>query len=274
MRTSVVTNVRIPPVTDVSIRRKPALLAAQRWRLILRAVRSGEAAQVAELARRFGVSEMTVRRDLAHLAGEGKLIRVHGGAFSDADEPPFAAIEVVRAEAKARIGRAAAALVSDGQTIIIDTGTTPLALARELHGRRLTVITGNLAVIEELLPEPGIELILLGGTVRRNYRSVVGVFAEEILRQVSADIAFLGTSGVRRADLAVMDTTMVEVPIKRAMIASADRSVLLADAQKFSTAGTIRVCNAADLDGVVTDATEDEPSLAALVGMGVEVVRA
>lgn len=250
------------------------MLAVERQREILRTVRSDEAASVAELARGLGVSEMTVRRDLAHLARKGKLTRVHGGAVSEAEEPPFSAIEVVRAEAKARVGRAAAALVPDGKTIMIDIGTTALALARELHGRQLTVITSNLAVVEELLPEPGIEMIILGGTVRRNYRSVVGVFAEEMLRQLSADIAFLGASGLRRDDLAVMDTTMVEVPIKRGMLAAAGRSVLLVDAGKFFMGGTIRVCGADDFDCVVTDAAEDEPYVAALARLGVEVVQA
>ncbi len=241
---------------------------------MLRSVRSGEAVQVAELAQRFGVSEMTVRRDLSRLARDGKVTRVHGGAVGDADEPPFAAIEVERAEAKARVGRAAAAMVSDGQTIMIDIGTTTLALARALHGRELTVITSNLAVVEDLMPEPGIELIVLGGTVRRNYRSLVGVLAEDALRQVSADIAFLGASGVRRDDLAIMDTTLVEVPIKRGMIAAAERAVLLVDAQKLSMGGTIRVCQASDLDAIVTDAPDDDPSLAAFAALGVEVVQA
>ena len=120
---------------------------------------------------------------------------------------------------------------------MIDIGTTTLALARHLHGRKLTVITSSLAVVEELLPDPEIELVVLGGIVRRNYRSLVGVLAEDALRQLCADIAFLGASGIRRRDLSVMDTTMVEVPIKRGMIAAARRRVLLADAEKFSMRG-------------------------------------
>jgi DeoR/GlpR family transcriptional regulator of sugar metabolism len=250
------------------------VLAAERRRLMLQAVRSGERAQVADLAENFGVSQMTVRRDLAHLARQGKLTRVHGGAVSEAEEPPFAAIEVERPEAKDRVGRAAARLVHPGMTIMIDIGTTTLALARALHGRELTVITSNLAVVEELLPEPNIEIVVLGGVVRRNYRSLVGVLAEDALRQVSAEIAFLGASGIRRDDLSVMDTTMAEVPIKRGMIASSRRTVLLADARKFGMGGIVRVCGLGDLDGIVTDATEDEPSLAALARIGMEVVRA
>ncbi len=102
------------------------MLAEKRRELILHTVRTGRGAEVVELARRFDVSEMTVRRDLARLAREGKLTRVHGGAMSD-PEPPFAEIAVERLEEKRRIGRAAAALVTDGQTVIVDVGTTTLA---------------------------------------------------------------------------------------------------------------------------------------------------
>jgi DeoR/GlpR family transcriptional regulator of sugar metabolism len=206
---------------------------------------------------------MSVRRDLSRLAREGKLTRVHGGAIiADGDEPPFGVIEVERAAAKERVGAVAAGLVEDGQTIMIDSGTTTLAFARHLHGRPLTVITSSLAIVQEFLADPEIELVVLGGIVRRNYRSMVGLLAEDALRQVSADIAFLGTSGIRRHDLAVMDTTMAETPIKRGMIAATQRRVLLADGAKFEMGGTVRVCGLNELDVVVTDAGDDEPALA------------
>src|SRR5262249_44725782 len=104
----------------------PPMLAAKRRQLILDAVRSGRTAGVVELAQRFDVSEMTVRRDLARLALEGRLKRVHGGAVSERDEPPFEQIAVERLAEKNRIGRAAAALVDEGQTVMIDIGTTTL----------------------------------------------------------------------------------------------------------------------------------------------------
>lgn len=236
--------------------------AAERRRRILSAVRSGESVQVADLAVQLGVSQMSVRRDLSRLAHEGKLTRVHGGAIiADGDEPPFGVIEVERANAKQRVGAAAAELVEDGQTIMIDIGTTTLAFARHLHNRPLTVITSSLAIVQEFLSDPEIELVVLGGTVRRNYRSLVGLLAEDALRQVSADIAFLGTSGIRR-DGAVMDTTMAETPIKRGMINAAQRKVLLADGAKFSMGGTVRVCGLNDFDVLVTDAADNEPALA------------
>jgi DeoR/GlpR family transcriptional regulator of sugar metabolism len=228
------------------------LIPARRRQEILRAVRSGST-HVGELAQTFGVSEMTVRRDLRELAGAGKVERVRGGAVRPGAEPPFAESAVERLGAKNRIGAAAAALVEDGQTVMIDIGTTTLQAARHLHGRPLTVVTSSLAVLDELLPDEAIELVLPGGVVRRNYRSLVGVLAEDALRQLKADVLFLGASAVD-AECAVWDSTMVEVPIKRAMIAAADRVVLLADAAKFAGFGSVRVCEAAALDALVTDA--------------------
>jgi len=246
------------------------MLPAQRRQAILRAVRSGTA-HVTALADEFGVSEMTVRRDLQALASDGKLERVHGGAVNVESERPFSEIVVERLEAKDRIGRAAAALVEDGQTVMIDIGTTTLQVARHLRGRSLTVVTTNLAVYEELLPEPDIELVLPGGAVRRNYLSLVGMLAEDALRRLRADIAFLGTSGID-ADLSVWDTTMVEVPIKRAMIAASKRTVLLADAEKFGMDAMVRVCEASELDAIVTDERVPTERREALDEAGVEVI--
>jgi DeoR/GlpR family transcriptional regulator of sugar metabolism len=244
-------------------------IPAQRRQEMLRAVRSGST-HVTELAVNFGVSEMTVRRDLRELARAGKVERVRGGAVNAGWEPPFEQTAVERLGAKDRVGAAAAALVEDGQTVMVDIGTTTLQAARHLHGRDLTVVTTSLAVYEELAADPVVELVLPGGIVRRNYRSLVGVLAEDSLRQLKADVLFLGTSGVD-AELAVWDTTMVEVPIKRAMIAAADRVVLLADAEKFSMGGIVRVCEAGAIDHVVTDDALAPAARAAIDEAGIEV---
>jgi DeoR/GlpR family transcriptional regulator of sugar metabolism len=125
-------------------------------------------------------------------------------------------------------------------------------------------------VLEELLPDPDIELVLPGGTVRRNYRSLVGVVAEDSLRQLKADVAVLGTSAVD-TELGVWDTTMVEVPIKRLMIAAADCVVLLADAAKFAMSGVVRVCGPEAIDHIVTDAPLPAACRSAVDAAGIEV---
>ncbi|WP_404827834.1 DeoR/GlpR family DNA-binding transcription regulator [Conexibacter stalactiti] len=245
------------------------MVPAQRRQQILQAVRAGTA-HVAELARVFDVSEMTVRRDLRALARDGKLERVHGGAVDTVPERPFEEIALKGQAVKNRIGAAAAALVADGQTVMIDIGTTTLQVARHLRGRDVTVVTTSLAVYDELRNDPDVELVLSGGLVRRNYLSLVGVLAEDSLKQLNVDIAFIGTSGVAE-DLSVWDTTMVEVPIKRAMIAAAAEVVLLADAEKFSMPGAVRICGADSLHHIVTDADIPATRRAAIEDAGIEV---
>jgi DeoR/GlpR family transcriptional regulator of sugar metabolism len=245
------------------------VVPAQRRQQILQAVRTGTA-HVSDLARAFDVSEMTVRRDLRALARDGKLERVHGGAVDTVPERPFEEIALRGREVKNRIGAAAAALVVDGQTVMIDIGTTTLQVARHLRGREVTVVTTSLAVYDELRADSEVELVLSGGLVRRNYLSLVGVLAEDSLRQLNVDMAFIGTSAIT-PDLSVWDTTMVEVPIKRAMIAAANEVVLLADAEKFSMSGAVRVCGADELDQIVTDADIPATSRAAIEEAGIEV---
>jgi DeoR/GlpR family transcriptional regulator of sugar metabolism len=155
--------------------------------------------------------------------------------------------------------------------VLLDIGTTAYRLARQLHGRRLTVITSNLVVYEELADDEGIELVLLGGMVRREYRSLVGFLTEDNLRQLHADWLFLGTSGVRPGGQ-VMDTTVVEVPVKRAMIRAGDKVVLLADSAKFPGTGMARVCGPGELDVVVTNGSVDQGTRSSFEDAGVEVV--
>jgi DeoR/GlpR family transcriptional regulator of sugar metabolism len=115
--------------------------------------------------------------------------------------------------------------------------------------------------------------VLLGGIVRRHYRSLVGFLAEEVLRQLRADRAFLGASSIR-ADLSIMDTTLIEVPIKRGMIAGAAERVLLVDPRKFDAPGVARVCGPEGIDVLITTVGAPEEALAAFEAADVEVIRA
>jgi DeoR/GlpR family transcriptional regulator of sugar metabolism len=247
------------------------VLPQQRHELILRTLRAEGPAAVRVLANQLGVSQATVRRDLVQLDQQGRLTRVYGGAVSATDnDEPFAEVATVRVQEKDLIAECAASMVKDGETVLLDIGTTAHRLAHQLHGRSITVITSNLAVYEELQDDHDIQLVLLGGIVRRSYRSLVGFLTEDALRQLHADRLFLGTSGVR-PNGQIMDTTVVEVPVKRAMIAAADHVVLLADASKFPGTGMARVCDPGALDVVVTNAPTHEPTHSALRDAGVEV---
>jgi DeoR/GlpR family transcriptional regulator of sugar metabolism len=250
------------------------MLAQRRYELIVERLRSAGPVAVGSLAEQLQVSEATVRRDLGRLQRLGLLTRVRGGAAPTTSlEPPFAEVATGEHRARDDVARRAAELVQDGDVLLLDIGTTVHRLATHLHGRPLTVMTTNLAVYEELVPDPDIELIVLGGVVRRNYRSLVGFLTEDCLRQVRADRLFLGTSGVR-TDGTVIDTTAVEVPGKRAMIAAADQVVLVADDSKFPGTGYATVCGPGALDVVVTTAAADGETLEALRAAGVEVLTA
>nr|WP_206327831.1 DeoR/GlpR family DNA-binding transcription regulator [Streptomyces sp. S3(2020)] len=246
-------------------------MAERRHQLILRALRSGGTASVAELAERLDSSAATIRRDLLKLEADGLLTRVHGGAVIDEERAPFdEAAEVLVAE-KDAIAARAATLIEDGQSIILDSGTTVHRLARRLHGRRLTVITNNLAVYDELIGDETIDLMLLGGMVIRESRMLDGFMAEDNLRQVHADWLFMGACGLRPGGQ-VMDTTVAEVPARRAMIAAGDKVVLLADRSKFPGTGMVKICDPEDLDAIVTDAPEDDATCTSLREAGVTVI--
>jgi DeoR/GlpR family transcriptional regulator of sugar metabolism len=249
------------------------MLARRRHERILEVLRADGLAEVGDLSRVLGVSGATVRRDLSFLEREGLLQRVHGGAAAPqgTSEPPFEVVAADHEDGKARVGTTAAGLVRDGDVVLVDIGTTTRHVARALRGREVTVITSSLAVYEELADDTTVELVLLGGTFRRNYRSLVGFLTEHALRQLHADLLFLGTSGVRR-DGSILDTTAVEVPVKRAMLEAAERSVLVADAGKFPGRGIARVCRARDLAALVTEPTADAATLAAVADAGVEVL--
>jgi DeoR/GlpR family transcriptional regulator of sugar metabolism len=249
-----------------------AMLAGRRHELILRTLRGEGSATISGLADRLGVSHATIRRDLVQLDDEGLLRKVYGGASSvEERDDPFADVAAVRVAEKDAIAAACAGLVADGETVLLDIGTSAHRVARQLRGRSLTVMTSSLAVVEELQDEESIQLVLLGGVLRRDYRSLVGFLTEDNLRQVHADRLFLGTSGVR-PDGQVMDTTVVEVPVKRAMIAASDHVVLVADLGKFPGTGMSRVCGPRDLNTVVTNAPADEKTKAALREAGVDVI--
>jgi DeoR/GlpR family transcriptional regulator of sugar metabolism len=250
------------------------MLAERRHGLILDALRADGPATVTALAQRLAASEATIRRDLSQLDDEGLLRRVYGGAVPiDGRDDPFVDVAEVRVAEKDAIASRCAALVHDGETVLLDIGTTAHRVARQLRGRSLTVVTSNLAVYEELADDTSIQLVLLGGMLRREYRSLVGFLTEDNLRQVHADRLFLGTSGVRPGGQ-VMDTTVVEVPVKRAMIAASDQVVLVADADKFPGTGMARVCGPEELDLVVTNAGADAATTAAFREVGVEVIEA
>lgn len=250
------------------------MLQADRDTEIIRAARSSGPVSVEELSALLGVSPSTVRRDLNRLSSDGALERIRGGAKISDDTDrlhPFSSVAVTDSDEKLVVARTAAALVEDGAIVLLDIGTTTAGLAKQLRGRRLTVITASLAVYEILWNDPGIELILLGGVVRPSYHSMVGQLTTSALSQVRADITFIGTSGVRpNGD--VLDSTPSEVPVKCSLMHAADRSVLVADEHKFPGSGAFKVCSLRDADTLVSNAAIPRQTRQYCDEYGVEVV--
>jgi DeoR/GlpR family transcriptional regulator of sugar metabolism len=256
----------------VHLRYRWRVLPASRHGEIVRLVRSSGVVSVEALAANLGVSPSTIRRDLQALDSDGALRRVRGGAgcVGDDDPIPFAEVASMAADDKERVARSAADLVADGDVVLLDIGTTTARLARALRGRRITVITSSLAVVDELRQDAAVELLVLGGILRRNYLSLVGLLTEQALREVRAHLLFLGTSGIAR-DGQVRDSTLVEVPVKRAMIKAAQQTVVVADRGKFPGTGLLPVCGPEEIDVIVTNDGADPDTLAACAAAGTEI---
>jgi DeoR/GlpR family transcriptional regulator of sugar metabolism len=252
------------------------VLPATRHGEILRLVRSAGVVSVAALAADLGVSPSTIRRDLRSLDADGALRRVRGGAGCVADPAhgdvrvPFAAVVEAAVDDEERVARAAAELVGDGEVVLLDIGTTTARLARVLRGRRITVITSSLAVVDELREDGCVELLVLGGILRRNHHSLVGMLTEQALHEVRAHRLFLGASGIAR-DGQVRDSMLVEAPVKRAMIAAAEQTVVVADRGKFPGTGLLPVCGPEEVDVIVTNRGADAGILAACAAAGTEI---
>jgi DeoR family fructose operon transcriptional repressor len=223
---------------------------------ILAALAAGDA-DVDSLAARFGVSASTIRRDLQALSERRAIARTYGGAMLTplAPEQSLRAREGLNTAAKAAIAAAALAEVAEGETLILDGGSTVEALGRLLAGRRQRVITNNLPLIPMLADETGLELIVLGGTVRPISMGTTGALAEQALRQMTADKLFTSADGVV-AGRGLCEATLEQVSLKSLMMEQAAQVYVLADASKLGRAG--QPCWAPLRPGwtLVTDAEE------------------
>lgn len=221
--------------------------------------------EVTELAARLSVSEDTIRRDLRALEAQGYLQKTHGGAVAlDTPHLSWAVRSRVVPQAKASIAAAAARLIEPGNTVIVDAGSTTLEIARRiptrLGGQPITVITNSLDIAAALEAQPGINLIVTGGEWNPHLRHLVGPSTLECLRRHRADLVFLGTCAVHpRAG--VTATYPPDAEVKRAMIESANRAVLLADHTKIGEITPHLVAPLEAIDTIITDAESDTTAL-------------
>ena len=252
------------------------MAGTDRLRQITDALREGAERSVAELAALTGASEMTVRRDLDALADQGVLERYRGGArglLLRGQEPPFVLRAQEATEAKHRIAAEVAALIADGESVVLDSGTTCLEVARALRDRRLTVMPLSLHAANELTGAPLLTLLLPGGQPRPGELALTGPLAEASLASLRFDTAVIGCCGLTAADgLTAYD--LADAAVKRAAIASSRRVIAVADATKLTRSALAHVVPATALHCVVTDQDAPEGPVRELAAAGVTVRRA
>jgi DeoR/GlpR family transcriptional regulator of sugar metabolism len=244
--------------------------------LILQSLQDHGEVQVSSLALALDCSEMTIRRDLESLEGLGGLRRVHGGAVSlylSAEEAPFEIRALENIEAKIAIAAATVDLLVEGETVILDGGSTSMEVARSMHQRRLTVMPLALRPVLELDCCPGIKLLLPGGEVRTRELSLVGGLSEHAFSQLRFDTFVMGICGID-ASAGVTTQMLAEADVKRAAIKAARRVIAVADASKIGRAAFGHVCAITDIDILVTDSSADDLIVNDLMAAGVDVRRA
>lgn len=247
----------------------PNMLAAERRNKILDLLKASQAVTVSEFCEILESSEATIRRDLTLLENEGKLERTHGGAlFSENklnSEDKVKSRESMAVYEKLGIAQQAFSLIEDHDSLILDAGTTTLELAKLIGQSKLylTIITNSTIVFSELIENPNVELIMLGGRVRSNTLAVVGTVADEMLKRFHVDKVFLGTNGIT-LDNGLSTSDLDEAQIKRTMLTMAKQRIVLADNSKFNKVFMNQIAPLSMIDVVVTDQHTDDEQLDAI----------
>ena len=254
------------------------MFVEERQERIIKRLRERGKVTVEELTEAFGVSAPTVRADLAALETRRLLRRTHGGALpleTSRHEPPFSEREAEHTDEKRRIGRAAAAHIRPGETVIIDAGTTTHEIARSLAetgARDVTVVTNNLPTAILLMDTaPEITVIVIGGQTQPRRRATLGALAAQFLEPLRADRVFLGVSGVDAgAGLTAVDFDAVQV--KRAMLAHAGAVIVVADSGKIGQSAFAQIAPVGICSLLITDTGASDEDVATLRDAGVGTV--
>ncbi|HEY4155704.1 MAG TPA: DeoR/GlpR family DNA-binding transcription regulator [Puia sp.] len=245
-----------------------------RHHYILERINREGSVSVLELCKELKVSSVTIRKDLKLLENKNLLFRTHGGA--NATNPytidrPVNEKEKLQSGEKNRIGAAAAKLVQPNDSLIIASGTSVLAMAKKIQSpESTTIITSALNVALELIKHPNIEVILLGGMLRKSSSSVTGPYAQNILNDFFCTKLFLGVDGID-LDLGLTTTSSMEAQLNRQMIAASQKIIVLTDSTKFGKRGFGRICNLEEIDQIITDSGIPEHYKKTLESMGIEI---
>lgn len=253
------------------------LLIEERKRKIVELLANDGRVTVKDLAQRFKVSTVTIRNDLDTLSQNGCLVRSHGGAVQPQEhvlDYPIEYKQAIHHAEKVRIGQTAAQLVQAGQTILLDSGTTTVEMARHLKRlklRSLTVITHALNVAVELADEAHMSLVLIGGILRQVSRSFVGPQAERMLRDFHVDHCFLAVDGLD-AETGASTPDILEAQLNALMLRSAREVTVIADASKIGRRSLSVIGPLDQIHRVITDVSVPEEMVAVLRKRGIEVI--
>jgi DeoR/GlpR family transcriptional regulator of sugar metabolism len=251
------------------------MVPAERRKQILELIEKRNSISVAELCQLLEVSDMTIRRDLRILSNRGLLERVHGGALSRRGrsyEPPYLSRASNQVVQKEIIGRCAAALVHEGDSIALDVGTTTLELAKALvHTPNLTIMTASLPIANVLCEAPNIRLILTGGIVRHQELSMIGHIAEQTYREFHIDKAFVGIGGLH-PEAGLTEYNLEDTLVKKAMIASAEQVIVVADSSKLGETCFASVGPLSIVDTLVTDTNAPSEIIEQLRARDIEII--
>lgn len=255
----------------------PFITNVDRQEQILKVLEERGRVSLADLTTLFQISEATARRDLDALAEQGKVQRVHGGAIllrKSAPEPPILRRQEEQAEEKERIGRAAAALIHDGETVFIGSGTTALQVARALRERpRLTVLTNSLPVVNTLVGQAGLTVVVLGGILRDSELSFIGHLTEQALSEVHADKVIIGARAIS-LEHGLTNDYLPETLTDRAILQCGREVILVADHTKLNTVSTAFLAPLSAVHHLITGSEAPADFLDALRAQGIQVTLA
>lgn len=252
------------------------MLVAERYEKIVQVVNERGSVRVTELADMFGVTEETIRRDLANLEQAGRLRRSHGGAVSVRDahvEIPYFEREVTRKAEKERIAREAVKRIEPYDRILLDASTSAWYMAKHLPDVPLTVLTNSIKVATELAVKEKIDVIVSGGRLSPRSLSFVGPQAEVSLQDYHVDKLFFSCKGVH-PERGLSESNDLQARLKRQFIGMAEQVVLLADSSKFGVQAFARIAGLERVDALISDAQLDERIKDALAEQGIDVTLA
>jgi DeoR/GlpR family transcriptional regulator of sugar metabolism len=248
------------------------MLKKERQTFIVHNVNLHNRLLIGDLCEEMQVSEDTIRRDLQELSDNGKLIKVHGGALSKSFHSSFNNGAVYSIDSKKIIAQKAAALIKDGMFVLTSGGTTIIemikALPEDLHA---TFFTGSVPAALEYMHHPNIDIILIGDKLSKGSQITVGGEAISKIKEIRADICMLGINALH-IDHGLTDNDWEVVQVKKAMMESADKTVLLTISEKINTAQRIRICEAKEINTLVTELNTTSPMLRTFENIGINIL--